>query len=406
MIVIDSGHGGSDSGASGNGMLEKDYTLMISKYMKDRFDELGIPSKLTRSTDETVTPADRVNRILTAYGNSPDVLVISNHLNAGGGSGSEVIYALRNNDRLAKIILEGLGKAGMPIRKTYQRRLPSDMTKDYYFIHRNTGLTEPLIIEYGFIDNKNDADMIKNNYKRYAEEVVKAIANYKGYNYTEPRSQDTYIVQKGDTLWNISKKLDTSVDEIKRLNNLTSNLLFVGQELKVPNYYTVEDSNVNYIVKKGDNLYSIAKQYNTTVPELKSYNNLTTDNLSIGQVIKIPETTSIITPSEDEVINEGSVYVVQKGDTLYSIAKKFNTTVDNIKNMNQIIGDVLSIGMNLLIPGSNLTDIIVHKVTSGDSLWSLANKYNTTVDAIKQLNNLMSDLLTVGQDLQVKRNTK
>jgi LysM repeat protein len=387
-------------------MLEKDYTLMISKYMKDRFDELGIPSKLTRSTDETVTPADRVNRILTAYGNSPDVLVISNHLNAGGGSGAEVIYALRNNPTLANSILEGLGNSGMPTRKTYQRRLPSDMTKDYYFIHRNTGLTEPLIIEYGFIDNKNDADMIKNNYKRYAEEVVKAIANYKGYNYTEPRSQDTYIVQKGDTLWNISKKLDTSVDEIKKLNNLTSNLLFVGQELKVPNYLTVEDSNVNYIVKKGDNLYNIAKQYNTTVPELKSYNNLTTDNLSIGQVIKIPETTSIITPSEDEVINEGSVYVVQKGDTLYSIAKKFNTTVDNIKNINSIIGDVLSIGMNLLIPGSNLTDIIVHKVTSGDSLWSLANKYNTTVDAIKQLNNLMSDLLTVGQDLQVKRNTK
>ena len=406
MIVIDSGHGGSDSGASGNGMLEKDYTLMISKYMKDRFDELGIPSKLTRTTDETVSPSDRVNRILNAYGNSPNVLVISNHLNAGGGSGSEVIYALRNNDRLAKNILEGLGEAGMPIRKAYQRRLPSDMTKDYYFIHRNTGLTEPLIIEYGFIDNKNDADMIKNNYKRYAEEVVKAIANYKGYNYTEPRTQEVYIVQKGDTLWNISKKLDTSVDEIKRLNNLNSNLLFVGQELKVPNYLTVEDSNVNYIVKKGDNLYNIAKQYNTTVPELKSYNNLTTDNISIGQVIKIPEATSILTPSEDEVINEGSVYVVQKGDTLYSIAKKFNTTVDNLKNINSIIGDVLSIGMNLLIPGSTLTDIIVHKVVSGDSLWSLANKYNTTVDAIKQLNNLMSDLLTVGQDLQVKRNTK
>ena len=98
MIVIDSGHGGSDSGASGNGMLVKDYTLMISKYMKDRFDELGIPSKLTRTTDETVSPSDRVNRILNAYGNSPNVLVISNHLNAGGGSGSEVIYAFRNND--------------------------------------------------------------------------------------------------------------------------------------------------------------------------------------------------------------------------------------------------------------------------------------------------------------------
>lgn len=406
MIVIDAGHGGTDGGSSGNGIKEKDYTLMISEYMKNRFDELGIPSKMTRTTDETLTPSERVNRILNAYGNNPNVLVISNHLNAGGGSGSEVIYAIRNNDTLAKNILKGLGETGMPIRKVYQRRLPSDPNKDYYFIHRNTGLTEPLIIEYGFIDNKDDSDKIKKDYKRYAESVVKEIANYKGYNYVEPRVQEEYIVQKGDTLWNISKKLGISVDEIKRLNNLNSNLLYVGQKLKVPSFMTAEDSNIIYVVKSGDNLYNIAKAYNTTVNDIKLFNNLTSDNLSIGQIIKIPESTSIITPSEDEVINKESVYVVQQGDTLYSIAKKFNTTVDNLKNLNSIIGDVLSIGMNLLIPGSTLTDIIVHKVVSGDSLWSLANKYNTTVDAIKQLNNLMSDLLVVGQDLQVKRNTK
>ena len=57
MVVIDAGHGGSDPGTSGNGLLEKDYTLLISKYMKDRFDELGIPSKLTRMDDETLTPS-------------------------------------------------------------------------------------------------------------------------------------------------------------------------------------------------------------------------------------------------------------------------------------------------------------------------------------------------------------
>ena len=73
MIVIDPGHGGSDPGTSGNGLVEKDYTLLISKYMKDRFDELGIPAKLTRDSDETLSPAERVNRILNAYGNSPDV---------------------------------------------------------------------------------------------------------------------------------------------------------------------------------------------------------------------------------------------------------------------------------------------------------------------------------------------
>ena len=406
MIVIDSGHGGSDPGTSGNGMLEKDYTLLISQYIKDRFDELGIPAKMTRTTDETVSPSERVNRILSAYGNSPSVLVISNHLNAGGAEGAEVIYALRNNDTLSKSILDGLSSAGQPIRKAYQRRLPSDQTKDYYFIHRNTGATEPIIIEYGFLDNKNDAARIKNNYKRYAEEVVKAVANYKGYNYKEPTRQEVYIVQRGDTLWNISKRLDTSVDELKKLNNLNSNLLYIGQELKVPTYQTATDTNVTYIVKRGDTLYSIANANNVSVNDLKAYNNLTSDNLSIGQVLEIPETTSIVTPSEDEIINEGSVYVVEAGDTLYSIARKFNTTVDKLKEVNGIIGDILSIGASIVIPGSTLSDIIVHKVISGDSLWSLANKYNTTVDAIKQLNNLVSDLLTVGQDLQVKRNTK
>ena len=84
-VVIDPGHGGSDSGAVGNDMLEKDYTLLISKYMYDRFKELGIPVTLTRDSDVSLDPTNRVNKILNAYGNNSDVIVISNHLNAGGG---------------------------------------------------------------------------------------------------------------------------------------------------------------------------------------------------------------------------------------------------------------------------------------------------------------------------------
>lgn len=404
-IVIDAGHGGADSGAIGNGLLEKDYTLLIAKYLKKRFDELGVKSVLVRETDETVSPSERVNRILNAFGNTSNVLLLSNHLNAGGGEGSEVIYALRNNDTLSNKILNNLGKEGLKMRKVYQRRLPNDNTKDYYFIHRNTGNIEPVLIEYAFIDNKNDANKIKNNYETYAEAVVKAVADYKGINYTSPNTKNTYIVQRGDTLWNISKKFDVPIDEIKRLNSLNSNLLFVGQTLKLPSYETTTDTNITYIVQKGDTLYSIAAKNDISVNELKTYNNLTSDNLSIGQELNIPKGTSIITPSENEIINEGSVYEVQKGDTLYSIAKKFNTSVDKIKEINSIVGDLLTIGMNLLIPTSSLSDIIVHKVVSGDSLWSLANKYNTTVDSIKQLNNLVSDLLKVGEELQVKRNT-
>lgn len=87
-VVIDAGHGGDDSGASGNGIIEKDYTLNISKYMNDRFKDLGIPTYMTRTTDETLSHKERVKRILNAFGNRDDVVVISNHINAGGGEGS------------------------------------------------------------------------------------------------------------------------------------------------------------------------------------------------------------------------------------------------------------------------------------------------------------------------------
>ena len=77
-------HGGSDPGAQGNGIIEKDLTLEITKYMYDRLNDLGIPVKVTRLTDETITPTDRVNRVLSSFGNSKDVILLSNHINAGG----------------------------------------------------------------------------------------------------------------------------------------------------------------------------------------------------------------------------------------------------------------------------------------------------------------------------------
>lgn len=83
-IVIDPGHGGEDQGASGNGIIEKNLTLEISKYMYDRFKELGIPVALTRDGDVTLTSDDRPGVALSKFGNHKDVLIISNHINAGG----------------------------------------------------------------------------------------------------------------------------------------------------------------------------------------------------------------------------------------------------------------------------------------------------------------------------------
>ena len=84
-IVIDAGHGGDDPGASGNGIIEKDKTLQISNYMYDKLRNSGFDVAITRTTDETINPNERVERILAPYGNESDVIVISNHINAGGG---------------------------------------------------------------------------------------------------------------------------------------------------------------------------------------------------------------------------------------------------------------------------------------------------------------------------------
>ena len=83
-IVIDAGHGGSDPGAVSDEITEKDYTLLISKYMYERFKELGVPVKLTRDTDISLSPSERTKKVQSFFGDGKDVIVISNHLNAGG----------------------------------------------------------------------------------------------------------------------------------------------------------------------------------------------------------------------------------------------------------------------------------------------------------------------------------
>ena len=399
QVVIDAGHGGSDSGAvSSSGVREKDLTLQIAQYMYEEFQKRGVPVTIVRDSDETVSPTERVQRILAAYGDNPNVVIISNHINAAGSGiqgaeGAEVIYALRNDDTLASNILTALGNAGQTMRKVYQRRYPSDTSKDYYFIHRNTGSqTQPVIVEYGFIDNPEDLARIQANYKEYVDAVVDAvIATANGQTIPSGQGGNYYTVKSGDSLWSIANKYNTTVNELKSLNNLSSNILQVGQILVLPSSTNDDNSGNTYTVKLGDSLWSIANKYNTTVNELKSLNNLSSDVLQIGQVLSVPSNS----------VSAVNTYTVKSGDSLWSIANKYNTTVSNLKSLNNLSSDVLQIGQVLNVPSSSVSAGNTYTVKSGDSLWNIANRYGISVAELKSLNNLSGDVLQIGQVLNV-----
>ena len=308
-----------------------------------------------------------------------------------GGEGAEIVYSLRNDSTLAQEILNNIGDTGQIKRKIYQRRLPENPNKDYYYILRETNVSEPLLIEYGFIDNANDANKLRNNLNDYAEAVVKAIVEYLNLGYDKTDSNNIYTVKSGDSLWSISKKLGVSVEELKLANNLSSNLLSIGQKLMIPKKEEITESDEYdiYVVKQGDSLYSIANNFGLSVNDLIEYNNLSTTSLSIGQQLLIPK-------KQD---SNYDTYVVKSGDSLYSLANQFGVTVNELKQANNLSSNLLSIGQKLIIPTEAATNENIYTVQIGDNLYSIARRYNTTVSEIKRLNNLNNEILSIGQKL-------
>lgn len=227
---------------------------------------------------------------------------------------------------------------------------------------------------------------------------------------TNPNNMFMYTVQKGDSLYSIARKYNTTVAAIMDLNYLNNSNLYVGQILRIPEMYTPEDemflpNYINYIVKKGDSLYSIANDFNIDIPTLMKDNALVNNLLKVGQVLKIRTTSSdnieecygreYTSPKLSNLIT----YTVQKGDSLYSIAKKYGTTVQELINVNNLSSNNLFIGQQLKIPYILQSSSITYTVKNGDSLYSIAKKYNTTVDDIKRKNNLTSNILSIGQKL-------
>lgn len=248
----------------------------------------------------------------------------------------------------------------------------------------------------------DDFYKISSNWLNLAEDIIREIKYNLGYDNYKRQDSKTYQVQKGDSLYQIAKKFNTTVQNLKTLNNLTNDQLQVGQILiTIPSINESEFPifGIEYIVEEDDDLYTIADRFNTTVNRLMQINNLSSPALHPGQTL-------IIEPLNNK--DEGIVtYIVRFGDTLEEIAKRYNIGIDQIKALNNLDNNELTIGQVLIIPAQeseeNNDNYIRYIVESGDSLYRIAKKFNTTIDELKKLNNLTSNLLKIGQELIVGR---
>lgn len=305
--------------------------LNLSKFMSGELNKIGIDNYLVRN-DSDITNEQRVNSIKNKYGTGNNVIVISNRTN--NGSVLNIIYPLRSNSKLASSIASNLQNSISNEIRYYQLRNSSNTALDDDYLIRNTPNNQTIVIDYGNVN--------PSNYETLGRGVVKSIANYAGVTYNPDLGDGYYTVKKGDTLWAIANKTGVSVNDLKTINNLKSNTLQIGQVLKLKTSATspsTSSNEVRYTVQKGDSLWAIANKYNTTVDKIKSANNLSSNVLQIGQVLVIPSSTNYIE------------YIVKKGDSLWAIAKNYNTTVDKIKKLNSLSSNLLQIGQKLLIEG-------------------------------------------------------
>ena len=213
-----------------------------------------------------------------------------------------------------------------------------------------------------------------------------------------PTGTFNYTVVSGDTLWLLAQRFGTTVDTIRQLNSLTSDALSIGQVLRIPGSSGTTPpptGTFNYTVVSGDTLWLLAQRFGTTVDTIRQLNNLTSDALSIGQVLRIPGSGGTTPPPPPTT---GSFnYTVRSGDTLWILAQRFGTTDSAIRALNGLTSNNLSVGQVLRIPGN----AIQYTVVAGDNLWILSQRFGVPGDRIRAFNNLPNNNLSIGQVLLI-----
>ncbi len=212
-----------------------------------------------------------------------------------------------------------------------------------------------------------------------------------------PSGTFAYIIRPGDTIFSLAQRFNTTVEAIMAANpGINPNNLQVGQRICIPSGTTpppgqCPSGTFAYTIRSGDTFYSLAQRYNTTVEAIQRANpGVNPNNLQIGQIICIPSGT---TPPPGGCPSGTFEYTIRSGDTFYSLAQRYNTTVEAIQRANPGVNpNNLQIGQKICIPsgttppGGCPSGTFAYVIRSGDTFYKLAQRYNTTVEAIQRAN--------------------
>lgn len=289
----------------------------------------------------------------------------------------------------------------------------------------------------------------------YATSLNKLIETYNLTQYDTPNNNnntnngnsstnvDYYTVVSGDTLNKISSKFGVSVSDLKRWNNLNSDLILIGQKLIVKKGISSGGNSNN-----GNNVSTITKNLVATetvnVRKTSTINSAIVGSINKGTSVKATKLNtngysifgnknwyyidgkgwvSGFYLKDNNSNNSGNnsnsgnnttsiKYTVKTGDCLSIIAVKYGTTVSNLKSWNNLTSDIIYVGQSLIVKkgttsgnssNNNNNGTIQHVVKSGDSLWGISMKYNVSISNIKSWNNLTSDIIYINQKLIIKK---
>jgi peptidoglycan DL-endopeptidase LytE len=176
-------------------------------------------------------------------------------------------------------------------------------------------------------------------------------------------SATVHTVKSGDTLWGLSNTYNVTVNNLKTWNQLSSSTIYVNQKLTVAapqansqaSTASASTSSATYVVKSGDTLWGISRNYNMSISQLKSLNGLSSDVIHPGQTLRVSGSVAVAAAQASAPASSTSTYRVVSGDTLSGIAVRHNVSVSQLKSLNNLTSNLILVGQVLKVSGTATT---------------------------------------------------